>query len=214
MHQTLTTHQTIKGECSMNSTARIYYWPLVIALAIAVSAVSLATKPVMAQDRDIPVYVQIRLNNVIEHAAAQGDIIRFDSMDLNSIVSLLDHKNNRVASTGAYALGETRDTRAVPALVLALKSDRAHMRRIAAHALGKIGDRRAVMPLIEILCDERQPLAVQASAINSLGRIGDPGARRILAHLNRSQHSWLRQMANVALLKINAQRFKVVAAVK
>ena len=71
-------------------------------------------------------------------------------MGVNSIVALLDHRNYRVASAAAYALGEIRDARAVSAL----KSDRDHMRLIAVHALGKIGDKRAVMPLIEVLGNE------------------------------------------------------------
>ena len=133
----------------MKTTTRIYYRTLVLALVIAVTAVSLATQPALAQTREIPAYVQIRLESVIKDAAAQGDAIRIDKMDLHSIVALLDNKNHRVASSAAYALGEIRDPEAIPALVAALNSDRDHMRRIAAHALGKIGDSRAVMPLIE-----------------------------------------------------------------
>jgi len=197
----------------MNPTTRNYFRTLVLALIITVIAVSGVTNPAMAQTREIPVYVQIHLNSVIKDAAAKGDTIRIEQMDLNSIVALLDHNNHRVASAAAYALGEIRDAEAVPALVSALKSDRDHMRRIAAHALGKIGDRRAVMPLIEVLCNETQPLSVQASAIMSLGRIGDPGAKRMLSHLNRSPRNWLQQTANVALLKINSkQDFKVASA--
>ena len=198
----------------MNPTTRIYFRTLVLALVIALVAVSGATKPAMAQTREIPAYVQIRLNNVIKDAALEGDILRIEKMDLNSIVALLDHKNHRVASAAAYALGEIRDPEAVSDLILALKSDRDHMRRIAAHALGKIGDRRAVMPLIEVLCSETQPLAVQASAIMSLGRIGDLRAKRIITHLNRYPQNWLQQTTNVALLKINANQGFKVAAVK
>jgi hypothetical protein len=197
----------------MKATTRIYFRTLVLALVIAVMTVCWSTKPAMAQTREIPVYVQIHLNNVIKDAATQGDIIRIENMDLNSIVALLDHKNHRVAAAAAYALGEIKDAEAVPVLVSSLKSDRGHMRRIAAHALGKIGDKRAVMPLIELLCIEAQPVAVQASAINSLGRIGDPAAKLILNHMNNSPQNWLQQTANVALLKIDAkQGFKVAAA--
>ena len=197
----------------MNPTTRMYFRTLVLALVIAVIAVSWATKPAMALTREIPGYIQIHLNNVIKYAATKGDILRIEKMNLNSIVALLDHKDHRVVSAAAYALGEIRDVRAVPALVSALKSDRNHLRRIAAHALGKIGDRRAVRPLIEVLHNEAQPLAVQASVIMSLGRIGDPGAKRILTHLNRSSQNWLQQTANVALLKINAkQGFKLASA--
>ena len=196
----------------MNPTTRIYFRTLVLVLVITFTAVSWATNPAMAQTREIPDYVQIGLNNAIKDAAAKGDIIRIEKMDLNSIVALLDHKNHRVASAAAYALGEIRDAEAVPALVSALKSERDHMRRIAAHALGKIGDKRAVMPLIEVLCDETQPVAVQASAIMALGKIGDPRAKRIITHLNRSPQNWLQQTANVALLKIDAKNDFTMAA--
>jgi len=198
----------------MKSTTRIYVKTLVLAMVIALAAVFWTTKPAMAQAQEIPVYVQIHLNNTTKNAAAKGDIIRIEKMDLNSIVALLDHDNHRVASAAAYALGEIRDAEAVPALVSALKSDRDHMRRIAAHALGKIGDRRAVMPLIEVLCDETQPLAVQATTIMSLGKIGDARAQRILIHLNRSPRNWLQQTTNVALLEINAKQGFKLAAVK
>jgi len=198
----------------MNPTTRIYLRTLVLALLITVTAVSWATQPAMAQARKIPVYVQIHLNSVIKDATSDGDFIRMEKMDLNSILALLDHKNHRVASAAAYALGEIRNAEAVPALVSALKSDRDHMRRIAAHALGKIGDRRAVMPLIEVLCDETQPVAVQASAITSLSKIGDLRAKLIITHLNRSPRSWLQQTAEVALLKINAKQDFTLAAAK
>jgi hypothetical protein len=197
----------------MKLTTRIYFRTTVLALIITTIAVSWAPGPSMAQTREIPGYAQIHLNKVIKDAANNGDIIRIEEMNFISIVALMDHKNHRVASAAAYALGETRDTEAVPALILALESDRDHMRRIAAHALGKIGDRRAVMPLIEVLSNETQPLAVQVAVTMSLGRIGDPEAEPILAHINNSSQSWLQQTANVALLKIDAkQGFKVAMA--
>ena len=197
----------------MNATNRNFIRTLVLTLAVSVLTVSGSTNPVLAQTQNIPGYVQIHLDKVIEDATKKGDIIRIEKMDLNSIVALLDHKNHRVASAAAYALGEIRDAKAVPALVSALKSSRDHMRRIAAHALGKIGDRRAVMPLINVLCNGEQPPAVQASVIMSLGRIGDPGATHILTRLNRSSQSWLQQTAKVALLKIDSkQSFKLASA--
>ena len=198
----------------MKTTTRINYRTLILALVIAAMAVSLTTGPAMAQTREIPVYVQIRLNKVIAEETSAGDSIRFEKMNLNSILSLLNHNNHRVASAAAYSLGEIRDAEAVPALVTALKSDRDHMRRIAAHALGKIGDSRAVMPLIEVLCDETQPVAVQASAVVSLSKIGDPRAKRILTHLNQSPRGWLQQTATVALQKINTTNDYTLAAVK
>ena len=198
----------------MNPTTRIYFRTTVLALIITVMAVYWAAGPAMAQSQEIPRHVQIHLNRVAEDAAQKGDIIRIEKMDLDSIIALLAYKNSRVASAAAYALGEIRDNQAVPSLIMALESDRPHMRRIAAHALGKIQDERAVTPLIQVLHNEAQPVAVQASAIVSLGRIGDPGAKRILTRLNHSPEKWLQQTANVALLKINSKQGLMVASAK
>ncbi len=198
----------------MNSTNRIYFWMLFWTVIFVAVAFTWATKSAMAHDGEIPAYIQIHLNDVVADAEKKGDLARFDRMDLNSIVALLDHNNHRVASAAAYALGEIRNSEAVPALVSALVSDHAHMRRIAAHALGKIGDPRAVLPLIEILRDKTQPLAVQTSVIMSLGKIGDPKARWIIAELNHSPRKWLQQTTNIALLKLNAKQSTRIAAAK
>ena len=198
----------------MKTTNRINFRTFTLVLIATFMAFSWAVSPAMAQRPEVPGYVQIHLNNAIKNAKADGDDVRIVKMDLNSIVALLGHTNHRVASAAAYALGEIRNPEAVPALVSALKSDRDHMRRIAAHALGKIGDRRAVMPLIEVLCSKPQPTAVQVSVIMSLGKLGDPRAKRILTQLNRSHRNWLQQTAKVALLKINDSNDFTVAAVK
>ena len=121
--------------------------------------------------------------------------------------------NAAVVEASAAALGSMESRESVPALIKALKNDRDDMRRIAAHALGKICDRRAVMPLIEVLSNTDQPLAVQASIISSLGRIGDPEAIYILSLMNHHSRNWLRQTTNVALQKIDANKdFKIALA--
>lgn len=197
----------------MKPTTRTYFRTTVLALIITAVAVYWTPGPSMAQTREIPRYVQIHLNRVVENVAQKGDILRIKKMDVDSIVALLEHKNHRVASSAAYALGEIRDNEAVLALIKALENDRDHMRRIAAHALGKIGDRRAVIPLIKVLKNADQPLAVQASVITSLGRIGDPEAIYILTFMNHYPQNWLRQTTNVALQKIDANKgFKIASA--
>ena len=198
----------------MNPKTRIYFQTFVLALIITVVTINWTAGPVMAQATEIPKYIQIHHNRVVNDAALKDDIILIEKMDVDAILMLLEHKNHRVASAAAYSLGEIRDDQAVPALIAALQSDRAHMRRIAAHALGKINDKRAVTPLIQILHNGAQPLAVQASAIMSLGRLGDPGAKGILTQLNHSPEKWLQQTATLALLKINTKQGLMVASAK
>lgn len=193
---------------------QVHLRKIVLALMLIVMAVYWSAGPSLAQITEIPGYVQIQLNRVIQDTAQKGAIVRMEEMDLEAIMGLLEHKNHRIASAAAYALGEIRDETATPSLIAALKSDRAHMRRIAAHALGKINDKRAVAPLIEVLHDDSQPVAVQASAIMSLGRIGDPKARRILNELNRSPEKWLQQTASVALMKIHTRKELMIASAK
>ena len=198
----------------MKSTNRICLQKNGLILIIAAMVACWTIGPGMVQANEIPGYVHIQLNRVIEGAAQKGDGVRMEKLDLDSIMALMGHDNDRIASSAAYALGEIRDEKAAPALIEALKDDRAHMRRIAAHALGKIGDKRAVFPLIELLHDQSQPVAVQASAIMSLGRIGDPEARHILTQLHRSPEKWLQLNANMALLRIHTKEALMVASAK
>lgn len=198
----------------MNSTTRINFRSTILILFITVLAVYCLAGTCIAQNSEIPGYVRIHLTRVLGDAVQEGDIIQIETIDLDSIATLLEHKNPRLASAAAYALGEIRDEEAVPDLIVALKSDRAHMRRIAAHALGKIGDKRAVPSLIDLLNSEAQPVAVQASAITALGKIGDPDAKHILSRLNRSPEKWLQQTANIALLKISTKEGLMVASAR
>lgn len=190
----------------MRPTHYLYFMRIAFALLIAVVVISWISQPVMAQEREIPGYVHLHLNNVVKQITPNKSMTNDHTIDFNTILFLLNHQNHRIASAAAYALGEIRNSQAVPALVSALKSDRDHMRRIAAHALGKIGDKRAVMPLIEVLSSGTQSLAVQTSATMSLGKIGGPEAEWILTQLNRAPRNWLQQTANSALLKIRSKQ--------
>ena len=58
-----------------------------------------------------------------------------------------------VQKRAAWALGLTRDKRAVEPLILALKDEYFDVRGEAAIALGQIGDKRAVEPLIQAFKD-------------------------------------------------------------
>lgn len=68
------------------------------------------------------------------------------------LLPLLQDREEFVRQETAYALGETRSRRAVPALVTILERDKKDsVRGAAAVALGMIGDEAAVIPLAQLL---------------------------------------------------------------
>ena len=107
----------------------------------------------------------------------------------------------RFVETGLTLRGKLGDRRAVEPLTAKLKSRDRHLRRIAAHALGKLGEKEAVIPLIEILCNQDEDDQVQLAAVRAWGRLGDPRAVRILAHLADREKSRLQAEASLALEK-------------
>jgi HEAT repeat protein len=74
----------------------------------------------------------------------------------------------------ARLLGQSRDPRAVDALLPDLHDSDWRVRRNAAQALGALRDKRAVEPLIQALND--RTMTVRQRAIVALGRIKDPQA--------------------------------------
>lgn len=73
-----------------------------------------------------------------------------------------------------YLLGEMKSKRAVPSIMVFLKSSDGNIKRAACSALGKIGDIRAEEGLISALDDKRPQ--VREYAIKALGRIGSKKA--------------------------------------
>ena len=67
------------------------------------------------------------------------------------------------------SLGELRDTRAIEALIAALKDEKGLVRSSATEALGEIKDPRAIEPLIAALRDEGW--LVRQSATKALAKI-------------------------------------------
>jgi HEAT repeat protein len=73
-----------------------------------------------------------------------------------------------------YLLGEMKSKRAVPSIMVFLKSSDGNVKRAACSALGKIGDIRAEEGLISALEDKRPQ--VREYAIKALGRIDSRNA--------------------------------------
>lgn len=71
-------------------------------------------------------------------------------------------------------LGSLKETRAVPALISAVKDEAPDVRSAAAAALGDLRDKRAIDPLIHSLKDEYR--MVRLAAALALADIGDKRA--------------------------------------
>ncbi|MBN1438026.1 MAG: HEAT repeat domain-containing protein [Anaerolineales bacterium] len=80
-------------------------------------------------------------------------------------------------------LAETRDRRAVPALIRALEDPDLYVCMTAATKLGEIGDRRAVRPLLKALRRPAQWEELRSAAGENLGRIGDERIVPVLVKL-------------------------------
>ncbi|MCF8031609.1 MAG: HEAT repeat domain-containing protein [Desulfarculaceae bacterium] len=98
-----------------------------------------------------------------------------------------------------YTLGELRDPRAAELLKAMLHDPDPNVRRMAAHGLGKQGDRSAVMPLVEVLCRQRERVAVRSAAAASLGKLGDRRAVGMLTYCAGDRSGWMRSEALKAL---------------
>ncbi|HHT9138888.1 MAG TPA: HEAT repeat domain-containing protein [Candidatus Wunengus sp. YC60] len=96
----------------------------------------------------------------------------------------------------AWALGESKDTRAVEPLITALKDKNEDVRRNAADVLVKIGP-RAVEPLIAALKDADEN--VREHAAKALGEIKDPRAVEPLITALKDENKEVRRHAAQAL---------------
>ncbi|MDD5746077.1 MAG: HEAT repeat domain-containing protein [Candidatus Omnitrophica bacterium] len=109
-----------------------------------------------------------------------------------------------VRATAAEALGEIKDTQAVPALIEALRDEYFFVRAATSWALGEIRDKRAVSPLIGMLCDK--DYHVRAAAAEALGKIKDTQAVPVLIEALRDKDYHVRAAAATALGEIRDKR--------
>lgn len=123
----------------------------------------------------------------------------------SALLPLLQDKDEFVRQETAYALGATRSRQAVPALTVALESDKKEsVRGAAAVALGQIGDEAAVIPLAGRLTARIRSSGlfskirrgktvenefVRRSAARSLGQIGSRAAVPALVETLQDERS-------------------------
>ncbi len=89
---------------------------------------------------------------------------------LEGLIKALSHWRVLKRREAAYLLGEKRDPRAVPALIIVLESaEDPFVKMEAATALGKIGGPQAAAALLRCL-QTRQPLPVRVAAVEALAR--------------------------------------------
>lgn len=116
----------------------------------------------------------------------------------NQIFDLLKNENSEVslrkeACNAVFTLYKTVDKRrAIPPLLVALKSQDDDLRADAAKTLGQLNSRRAVDSLIELARDKTQPELVRTMAIQGLEGIGDKRAILPLTQIMFDQSEDLR----------------------
>jgi len=84
----------------------------------------------------------------------------------------LKSSNKEARRRAVEKLGESKDPRAVEALIAALKDEDTYVSWKAAKALGEIGDGRAIEPLVAMLMEG--PAERREAAVRALDRIA-PG---------------------------------------
>ncbi|MBZ0285113.1 MAG: HEAT repeat domain-containing protein [Anaerolineae bacterium] len=101
------------------------------------------------------------------------------------LITLLQHKDEKLRIAAAWALGEIGNREAVPALIKTLEDRRsAALRQQAADALGRIGDAEAVNALSRALGDREKE--VRKEAADALRKIGTPDSLK-------AYENWLRR---------------------
>jgi HEAT repeat protein len=100
------------------------------------------------------------------------------AVPVDTLIQQLHSRDWMTRCEAARLLGQSRDPRAVVALLPDLNDSDWRVRRNAAQALGALGDQRATEPLLQALQD--RTLTVRQRAIVALGRIKDPQSLPVL----------------------------------
>lgn len=92
------------------------------------------------------------------------------------LIALSKSPNRRARESAAWALGKTKDVRAVEPIIAALKEERLWA---AIRALGELKDPRAVEPLVTLLNDDK--VYEEMLAREALVKIGKPSVEPLIA---------------------------------
>ncbi|HLY25458.1 MAG TPA: HEAT repeat domain-containing protein [Aggregatilineales bacterium] len=115
---------------------------------------------------------------------------------------IVEDDDENVRSMAAVALGKIGSPDGVPALIEALRDNRARVRGAAAQALGDIGDGRAVMGLITLAQDGDK--MIRLFAIEAISDNRDPRAVSVLLEALNNPNPAVSQAASSALSGIGA----------
>lgn len=116
-------------------------------------------------------------------------LIRVGAPAVEPILGALAHSEHYLL---VAALGAISDRRAVEPLIELTEHGSSHLRRAAAEALGHIGDARAVDALLNLLTDEKQPIAIHDervcdAAATAIERIGEAQSSAVVKAWRQSQ---------------------------
>jgi HEAT repeat protein len=175
----------------MKASSKIVWWSLGLLLIGGWSSLALAG-PLAGPLAE-------RVQAACQRAHQAGLMDKVDKADQDALLNLAEAPCPNVRAASIYALGVTRDERAVPILISRLGDDDKAVRRISARALGKIGDPSAVEPLIATMKNRLEPLSVRCVAANALGMLGDIRSACPLMQASEAEHGALRASAINAL---------------
>jgi HEAT repeat protein len=128
---------------------------------------------------------------------------------LNSLISLLDHKEAKVRALAARTLGRTCDSRALEALIPATRDTESSVRVAAIRALGRIGDKRALEAVMTAVNDKNN--LVSFYAVETLGYLGTEAIKPLSAIIQDPNNS-LQGTAAKALGEIGVEAIDLLAA--
>jgi HEAT repeat protein/protein-S-isoprenylcysteine O-methyltransferase Ste14 len=107
-----------------------------------------------------------------EKRRAAGLLAEMGEPAAESLLALLEDKDEIVRAYSAGALGSIKSDRLIPPLIALLNDGDPYVRRTAADSLGRTGSSRAIQPLIEALEDPARDMA--RAAVRALGQIRHP----------------------------------------
>lgn len=95
--------------------------------------------------------------------------------NIGGLIKALSYtKDSSVPPKAIFALGATKNPKAVDALITLMEQDDPNLRAFAIDELGGMGDPRAFQPILRALDDKN--LYVKSQAAKALGELGDKGA--------------------------------------